>query len=135
MGTKLGKIQYLIIVGRWVVDNKLQQMGYNIFSDHTKKGWRSAIPALDWFVDGQKFQFGEWGRPLRLLLLSSDRGPHDFWCGPAHVYLSDIAKKHQVPIKHDTTAASHSKYIHDQIIGTVKAFCCERLVFAYHCSN
>ena len=122
MGTKLGKIQYLIIVGRWIVDNELQQMAYNIFSDHTKKGWRSAIPALDWFVAGQKYQFEEWGRPLKLLVLSSDRGPHDFWCGPSHVYLSDVTKKHKVPIKHDTTAAGHSKYIHDQIIGTVKGF-------------
>ena len=80
------------------------------------------MPALDWFVREQKKNHLDDGVDLRSLALRSDRGPHDFWCEPNHVYITDISKKNDVIIKHDTSAAYHNKDYHDQIGGTVKTF-------------
>lgn len=122
MSTKIGKVQYLVMYQRKIRNNKIIETALNLFGDHEKKGWNTFIPILSWYIGAKKVEFSNEGIPLKLLVLHSDRGPHDFWCQPSHVYMSDIAKQHQIPIKHDTTAAGHSKSYHDQIGGTCKSF-------------
>ena len=48
----------------------------------------------------------------------------DFWCASFVALASEfIAKRHEIDIQGNITAAGHRKYIHDQIGGGTKSCC------------
>ena len=119
MGTKMVELSHLVLYEKRIVNNTVKQRTYNYFSDQSKHGWYSAIPALNHYMRIRKNALKQ---NMKLVYLWSDRGPKDFWCAPSHVYLSDFVKKTKVLICANTTPAGHSKTYHDQIGGTVQTF-------------
>ena len=62
---------------RKIRNNQIIETAINFFGDHEKKGWNTAIPVVDWYLSQKKNEFAKEGKPLKLLILHSDRGPHD----------------------------------------------------------
>ena len=122
MGTKLGKVQCMIMHECKVRNDIMIEKAMNFLSDHHTKGWNAAVPIMDWVVRKKIIEYKNDGKQLKMICWRSDRGPHDYWCQPAYVYSSDIGKKYKIKMKHDTTASQHSKSHHDQIICTVNGF-------------
>ena len=122
MGTSLFEISYLVMYEKCVRNNQLQQQTFNIFSDKKMHGWQSFIPAFRTYLIWKQKRLDDKGNQCRCIILHSDRGPHDFFIAPSHVYLHDLAKKFKITINHNVGASQHNKGIADQAGGTVKSF-------------
>ena len=122
MGLSMMGLSMMVMYERMVRNNQLIETAITTFSDAKTHGWQTAMPVLDYYVTTRKTELQREGIELKLIKLHSDRGPHDFWCSPSHLYLTDIVRKYEVPITHDTTAAGESKSYHDQIGGTIKNY-------------
>ena len=121
MSTKLGQVSHLVIHEKRVVNNKIQEKAYNYFSEQTKHGWFSAMPALyDCMKRTKSELIRKEGISVALFVIWSNRASKDFWCAPSHTYPSDIVNLTGIPIIANTTESGHGKTYHDQIGGTVQ---------------
>ena len=89
-------------------------------SNEPSHAWYSAVPAYKKYLQLRKSDYRNRGIALKTVVLWSDRGPSDFWTGPFIVYAIDISVENNVNLNVNTSATSHGKYTHDQIVSTVK---------------
>lgn len=122
MGTRMHELSHLAMYELRVRNNILQKRAIHVFSENKKHGWGSFIPIMQMYVPQIIDLYADDEIELKVMVINSDRGPHDFFCAPAHVYLNDIADQYDIKIVSNVGAAGHNKGMSDQIGGRVNTF-------------
>ena len=89
---KQSEVSHLIMYFKYWENNSIKKISVSVFSDQTKHGWYSAIPAVERFLGTLHNTFRNKGVDVTLWNVWSDRGPKDFWTCPFMVYMSDTVR-------------------------------------------